>query len=289
VASISVGQVVKVRILSTDVENQRILCSIRQAALNQMFNLDVDTVEVGSSVQGAVLEVHGENAVLLLQPSKVKALLSLRNLANNRNTTLAQLRVSLTAGDLLDDLVVVSRNAEKGIAIVANKPKAKSSSSEEGVSLDSVQIDQIVHGRVARHLRQAVLFKLGSQLGGILHATDVCDNYDITHTPPALGSVMKAVVVAIDKSKRQLTLSTRASRMGTSGDHAVIVDPEIQKVDELQVGQTIRGFIKSVMDHGVFVTIGRDIDARVQIRELFDDVSPLEVWFFAAGICVLVC
>jgi rRNA biogenesis protein RRP5 len=43
----------------------------------------------------------------------------------------------------------------------------------------------------------------------------------------------------------------------------------------LHVGQALRGFIKSVTEHGLFVTIGRNLDARIQIRELFDEVRSL--------------
>jgi len=34
----------------------------------------------------------------------------------------------------------------------------------------------------------------------------------------------------------------------------------------------VRGFIKSIVEHGLFVMLGRGIDARVQIKELFDEV-----------------
>ena len=56
-----------------------------------------------------------------------------------------------------------------------------------------------------------------------------------------------------------------------------IVDQEINHISDIHVGDTVRGSIKSVADHGLFVTIGRDIDARVQIRELFDDVRDVHV------------
>jgi rRNA biogenesis protein RRP5 len=52
------------------------------------------------------------------------------------------------------------------------------------------------------------------------------------------------------------------------------MDPEITSVVDLKPGTFVRGFIKSVAEHGLFVSVGRDLDARVQIKELFDEVCP---------------
>ena len=52
-----------------------------------------------------------------------------------------------------------------------------------------------------------------------------------------------------------------------------VMDKVINNLDDLQVGSTVRGFIKSVAEHCLFVNLGRGIDARVQIKELFDEVS----------------
>jgi DNA-directed RNA polymerase subunit E'/Rpb7 len=51
------------------------------------------------------------------------------------------------------------------------------------------------------------------------------------------------------------------------------VDREINGVEELKVGETVRGSVKNIPEHGLFVSIGRSIDARVQIKELFDEVG----------------
>jgi rRNA biogenesis protein RRP5 len=114
--------------------------------------------------------------------------------------------------------------------------------------------------------------KVTAHIGGIIHPTDVSDNFDSGNPYPAVDSLMKARVMSVDKEKRQVTLSTRHSKLHP--DQATqIMDREINEVSDLAVGQTIRGFIKSVAEHGVFVTVGRNIDARVQIRELFNEVG----------------
>jgi rRNA biogenesis protein RRP5 len=265
------GKPVLVRILSNDKEKGRVLASIRQATTNAAPP-DISTVEVGDSVEGTINDVHKDNVLLNLEQSNVRALLSLKNLANRRGSTVAQLRANLRTGEKLDDLLVVSRNAEQGFVIVANKPKAKPALGT--ISIDTVQVGQIVGGRVVKHDRRGALVKFNGHINGSLHPTDISDDYEAGSPFPNVDSVIKAAVIAVDREKKYLTLSTRKSRMESSESHAV-VDPEILSVEDLKVGTLVRGFIKSVVEHGLFVTIGRDVDARVQIKELFDEVCPL--------------
>ena len=276
-SNFAIGRPVQVRIISVDNDRSRILASVRQATSN-FDSPDISAVEIGNTVDGTIIEVHKENAVLSLLPTKIRALISLHNLSNRRETSVSQLRASLKIGEKLEDLVVVSRNPDKGFVIVANKPKAKPALPLKGssISMDTIQIGQIIGGRVLRHDRKGAFIKLTSHITGSLYPTDACDNYESGTPFPAIDSLVKAVVIDIDREKNQLSLSTRHSRMYPSRDHSVL-DREIQSLDDLNIGETIRGFIKSVTEHGLFVMLGRDIDARVQIRELFDEVrlSPV--------------
>jgi len=264
------GKPVLVRILSNDKEKSRILASIRQATTDTAPP-DISAVEVGDSVEGVINDVHKDNVLLHLQPNNARALLSLKNLANRRGSTVAQLRVNLKTGEKLGDLVVVSRNTEQGFVIVANKPKAKPALGT--VSIDAVQVGQVVGGRVVRHDRRGALVKFNGRVTGSLHPTDTSDDYEAGSPFPNVDSVLKAAVIAVDREKKHLTLSTRKSQMEPSESHEV-TDPEITSVDDLKPDTFVRGFIKSVAEHGLFVSIGRDLDARVQIKELFDEVCP---------------
>ncbi|KAG5724185.1 rRNA biogenesis protein RRP5 [Termitomyces sp. T112] len=267
-----VGRVVQVRIIATEPEHSRIIASIRQASASfKTVVTDISTVEIGNIVGGKVSEIHKDNVMLTLQPTQVRALISLKNLANYRNLSVAQLRASLKTGDSLEDLVVVTRNTEKGFVIVASKPKVKAAQSLKGpLSIDTVTIGQLVGGRVTQHTRNGTLIKLNSHIGGILHPTDTCDDYESGVPFPSIDSLIKATVIGIDQGRKQLSLSTRHSKMYPD-QVKTIIDRDICDISDLHPGETVRGFIKSVAEHGLFVTLGRNIDARVQIRELFDE------------------
>ncbi|KAH9898165.1 U3 snoRNP-associated protein Rrp5 [Cubamyces lactineus] len=271
-AAFPVGKPVQVRITAIDPETGRITASIRQASPNyKSAIIDISGVDIGDIVEGVVSDIRKDKAVVTLQPTQVTALLSLTNLANRREISVAQLRSALKVGDKLQDLVVTSRNPEKGFVLVATKPKEKEALLQKNhLSLDTVQPGQLVGGRVLRHNRHGALIKLTNSITGILHPTDAADDYENGKPFPAVDSVLKATVLSVDKERRQLTLSTRMSRLFPS-QNKPIVDREITSLEDLKVGDTVRGFIKSVAEHGLFVTLGREIDARVQIKELFDD------------------
>lgn len=268
------GRVVKVRILSVDANHRRIVASIRQAASNVKSTVtDIRGVEIGNIVEGTVSEVHKDNIVLELKTTGARALMSLKNLANHRGISLAQLRTDLQVGDILSEMVVVTRNPDKGYVIVASTPKVKEALPSKGsLSIDSMAPNQIVGGRVIRHTRHGALVKITPHITGILHPTDGSDDYEAGSLFPAVDSVLKAVIIEVDQTKKQVILSTRRSKMYPE-EAKPITDREIRNLHDVVVGDTIRGFIKSVAEYGLFVSVGRNIDARVQIRELFDDVG----------------
>ncbi|KAI0275150.1 nucleic acid-binding protein [Gloeopeniophorella convolvens] len=268
----AVGKPVKVRIIFVDTEKGNVTASIRRAAPSfDAETADISAVEIGTNVEGVVAEIHKDNVLLFLKPSKIRALLSLKNLANHRNASVPQLLSSLKIGEELEELVVVTRNPEKGIVIVANRPKTKSTPEhKQTLTMDTVEVGQTVGGRVLRHFHSGTVIKFSGKITGTMHPTDASDDYDAGTPFPSIDSIIKASIVSIDRDKKQLVVSARASRMRPDG-HPPVVDREITGIEDLKAGETVRGFIKSIPEHGLFVTLGRNIDARVQIKELFDE------------------
>ena len=100
--------------------------------------------------------------------------------------------------------------------------------------------------------------------------------YDSGNAFPPVDSIVKATVLDVNTEKKQLVLSCRQSRSHPES-HLAVVDREISGISDLKVGELVRGFVKSVAEHGLFVTLGRDVDARVQIKELFDEVRTSSI------------
>ncbi|KAF8140429.1 hypothetical protein EV363DRAFT_1393337 [Boletus edulis] len=239
------GKVIKVRVISVQPEAQRIVASIRQATSSFTSSVtDISGVLIGDTVEGVVTQLHKLNVVLSLKPSDVRALISFSGLARHWNTTVPELKTLLKPGASIGSLAVVSRNPEKGFVVVTGYSKSDQQK-KVTLSMDNVIVGQIVLGRITKYARFGAHIKLTTRISGSLHPTDTSDDYEAGNTFPAVDSILRAAVQPVDR--------------------------EINSIDDLKAGDTVRGFIKSVAEHGLFVMLGRGIDARVQIRELFDE------------------
>ncbi len=270
-----------------DQATSRIIGSIIQATKPSPA-VEISKLEVGHTVTGpiTVIDIHQDNVVLELQPKdsviRLKALISLANLANYRGTTVLQARTSLNVGqEIKEQLVLVSKNVEKALLIVAVKPQEKSkvpngrtSAGGGSLRIGDIKVGVTIPGLVIRHHPKGSTVRLSKHVFATLYPTDVCDNFETGNPFPALDSVINVAILTVDESNQKVLVSTRLSRINLA-QAIPVVDREIPSLGDLSVGDEIRGFVKSVADHGVFVSIGRGIDARIQIKELFNEVSCL--------------
>ncbi|KAN0063193.1 rRNA biogenesis protein rrp5 [Thecaphora frezii] len=282
-ASFSEGKVVKVRITAVDEATGRITASVRQASAAYLDKINVDAVEVGDKVVAQVAAVHQEVVVLTLVDSGIRALITLLILAGKRGTTVDALRASLAEGDRIEDLTVVEKNHEKGLVICGDKLKAKRDKAKAngGPSTASAgyTVGQIAVGRVARKnaQQQDCMVELSEGGKAILHLTDCADDFSDPEKAalPEEDEQIRCLIIGEKKAGRLAQASTRLSRIAAAEGSPVaassIVDPEIDSAKDLKKGRKYRGFVKSVADSGLFVSLGRNVVARVQIRELFDN------------------
>ncbi|GAA6057842.1 hypothetical protein JCM3770_000609 [Rhodotorula araucariae] len=293
------GKVVAVRVLSVDPATSRIVASARQAAAPSAAAVSgtaaIEALDIGTVTSGTVAALHDTNLVLSLVPAGVKALLSYPTLARHRGVQVADLKAALATGQTLDDLVVVSKNADKGFVIVGLLPSKSATSSggapatssaqqqQQQLTLDSLEIGALYPGRISSRLPSGVILVQLASSGrnaprGRVALTELADEYadDLAAAFP-VGAHVDAVVLAKDAAQHRLDLSLRASRVAAArgADSASVApavqDPVVESVEQLKAGDKVRGFVKNVANAGVFVTLGGEVTARVQIKELFDE------------------
>lgn len=185
--------------------------------------------------------------------------------------------------------MIVSKNEKSGLYIVSyprtpaslpttSGPKA-TNTDKVAVTWSTVQVGQIITGKVVRHSTLAALVQI-SGLRGRLHACDISDDFSAVSFPQPegplnIGDTVQCAVLKVDSKAKTLELSSRQSKVlpKDQGKGAAVRDAEIGEVGDLVVGKKVRGFVKNVAGGGVFVALGRGVTARVMIKELFDDVS----------------
>lgn len=291
------GKVVAVRILSVDQATGRIVASARQAsapaASSSASQSAIESIDVGTLTSGTISALHETNLVLSLADGGVKALLAYPTLARHRGVSVETLKGDLAKGQKLDDLVVVSKNVDKGFVIVGLVPSksaaatatssSSASTSQPHLTFDRLEVGALYPGRVTSRLSSGVVLvqlagSRNASLRGRVALTELSDDYSlVSEKGEALfpvGTNVQAVVLAKDDEQRRLDLSLRASRVLSAQDKPLSAPPAdapITSVDDLKPGSKVRGFVKNVANAGVFVELGRDITARVLIKELFDE------------------
>ncbi|OWT39295.1 rRNA biogenesis protein RRP5 [Cryptococcus neoformans Bt1] len=277
-----VGKPLTVRVITVDPSASRIVVSAKQASPTAPATA-AEKLEVGEAVSGTVSQVHTEQVVVKLDGNGLTALLSLSNLSNQRHTGIEELRGSLKEGEKIDDLVVVSKNPVSGLIIVnikktvaAKKEKAKKEDkAPSGISahvkaIDAIEVGQIITGTVQEQNSQGYMVQLPNNLRGRVHSCDSSDDLALAagRGPLTVGEEVKCYVLAVNRSKRAIDLSTRLSRVEGKEN---VVDREVNTVDDLKQGESVRGLVKNIAGHGVFVSLGRNVTARIMIKELFDE------------------
>jgi rRNA biogenesis protein RRP5 len=266
-----------VRITELRPEEDKVTASIRQAL---PAAIAAEKLNVGDIVSGLVSQVHSEQVVITILPAQLTALLSLSTLANHRQTGIDELRKELKIGEKLEGLVVVSKNPTSGLLVLSTKRSNTSQSQSLGiskpmVSFESLTPGEIVSGTVIEHAGTGTQIELPNGLKGRVHPCDATDDLGLIASgegPLNVGQEVKCLVLKVNPHTRIIDLSTRQSRVDPE-NAGEVVDREITSIDNLKEGQSIRGLVKNVTQHGLFVALGRSVVARVKIRELFDEVS----------------
>jgi rRNA biogenesis protein RRP5 len=120
--------------------------------------------------------------------------------------------------------------------------------------------------------------------------TDLGDVYTPTPCdalPP--GTILSAVVVGTSAGGH-LDLTLRPSRgahprdaSDGDGDGDGLQQPELKALSDVTPGAVLHGYVKSATPKGVFVTLGRGLDARVKLSNLADAFVPSPETAFPPG------
>ena len=182
------------------------------------------------------------------------------------------------------EVYVLSVNAEKKALDLTMKAKP------EKLDLKTLKEGKILVGRVTKvNPDQGLVVQLGPQIYGRVQLTDLRDEYVKQPTEGfEKGDVVKCFVLGVDVANKQVDLSLRPSRVGEALPAAAkakkgkkkevdgtpsapaVAAPEITDIKDLEADTVVVGYIRYISEKGCFVSLNRNLAARVKISELSD-------------------
>ncbi|CAN6626078.1 rRNA biogenesis protein Rrp5p [Trichomonascus vanleenenianus] len=125
-----------------------------------------------------------------------------------------------------------------------------------------------VPGIVVKVAENRVVVRIGDNVLGTAGLTDLVDEYIEEPTENfANHELVPVQVIKVDKPNKRVYVSLRDSLFDSDAE---VVDKLVTSAKDVAVGDVIRGYVLNVADSGLFVGLGRDITARVQIKNLSD-------------------
>ncbi|CRL24371.1 Tetratricopeptide-like helical [Penicillium camemberti] len=228
--------------------------------------LNMEHVQVGSSWVGFVNNVADDCLWVNLSPN-VRGRLRFMD-ASDDLSLLTDMEKNFPIGSALK-VQVTAVNAEKGHLNLSAKQ------GYDKLAFGDISVGMILPGRVTKVTERQLIMQLGESLVGAVNLVDLADDYSKANpTVHSKNEVLRACVIAVDKSNKKIALSLRPSKVMSSS--LPVQDREISSLKDVKSNDIIRGFVRRVTDSGLFVAVSNDITAYVRVSDLSD--SYLKEW-----------
>ncbi|KAI7885333.1 nucleic acid-binding protein [Lichtheimia hyalospora FSU 10163] len=151
-------------------------------------------------------------------------------------------------------------------------------------NVKSVKVGMIGLGLVQRITRhQGMQIQIAHGIHGRVHRTDLVDTYSSDPLADYKdGMVVRYAVIATNYRKNQFDLSLRSCRIDPKTAPST-ANPEINSIKDIEADQVLWGYVSNVADTGVFVSLGRNVTARIKIGYLSDEFVKDWKKLYSAG------
>lgn len=138
-----------------------------------------------------------------------------------------------------------------------------SASSSVVESIDQLEIGAQYPAKVFKVAQAFVLVELGPGIVGYSYITDALNDYDqkLEETFHQNQAVL-VTITELDKKEGKFSVSLR--------DESSAKDKPINSIDEIQRGDLVKGFIKSITANGLYISLGRELYALVRVSDISD-------------------
>src|SRR4051812_7282322 len=249
---VAIGKEVEVKILDIDWQRERISLGMKQLQTYPWQNVAAK-YPVGTRVQGKVVSITNYGAFVELEPG-IEGLVHISEMSWTRNVRHPSKLVSI------------------GEAIEAGEVKVDET--EEKVSLGMKQTEQDpwmalpqkypvgtrLRGKVRNLTSFGAFVEIEPGIDGLIHISDMSWTKRVQHPSEVVkkGDEVDVLILNVDAENKRISLGLKQAQE----------DPWLRIGETYPVGTELRGRVMRLMDKGVVVDLGSDIEGFVPMSQL---------------------
>ncbi len=263
----SVGDSITVKILSFDIEKERVSLGMKQLS-EDPWSIAAGKYPVGSKVSGKVVSLTDYGVFVELEEG-IEGLVHVSEMSWTRKIRHPSKVISV--GEVIEAIVLdikpENRRISLGMKQVAQNPWE--------IISEKYPIGTIIEGKIKNITDFGLFIGIDDEIDGLVHISDISWTKRIKHPSEVFkkGDVVQAVVLDIDKNNERFSLGIKQTQD----------DPWKSVAERYAVGTEITGTITNVTDFGVFVELEEGIEGLVHVSEISKEKIKTPVGTYNVG------
>ena len=248
----SLGDNIKVKILSLDLEKERVSLGLKQLSEDPWLTA-MEKYALGSRITGRVVSLTDYGAFVELEEG-IEGLIHVSEMSWTRKIRHPSKVVSIDepVEAVVLDIKPESRRISLGMKQVVPNPW--------DVISEKYPVGTTIEGKIKNITDFGLFIGIDEGIDGLVHISDISWTKRIKH-PSELykkGDVVQSVVMEIDKANERFSLGVKQMQP----------DPWKTVSERYEVGKEITGTVTNITDFGVFVELEEGIEGLVHVSEI---------------------
>jgi small subunit ribosomal protein S1 len=249
---VRLGQELQVKILDIDWERERISLGLKQLQEHPWKDVAAK-YPVGTRVQGKVVSITNYGAFVELEPG-IEGLVHISEMSWTRNVRHPSKIVSI--GETIEAVVLKVDESEEKISL-----GMKQTEQDPWMALpQKYPVGTRLKGKVRNLTSFGAFVEIEPGIDGLIHISDMSWTKRVQHPSEVVkkGDEVEVLILNVDAENKRISLGLKQAQD----------DPWLRIGETYPVGTELRGRVLRLMDKGVVVDIGNDIEGFVPISQL---------------------
>jgi small subunit ribosomal protein S1 len=249
---VQIGQEVEVKILDIDWQRERISLGMKQLQSYPWKDV-AQKYPVGSRVQGKVVSITNYGAFVELEPG-IEGLVHISEMSWTRNVRHPSKIVSI--GETIEAVVLKVDENEEKISL-----GMKQTEQDPWMVLPlKYPVGTRLEGKVRNLTSFGAFVEIEPGIDGLIHISDMSWTKRVQHPSEVVkkGDSVDVIILNIDAENKRISLGLKQAQE----------DPWLRIGETYPIGLELRGTVLRLMDKGVVVDVGNDIEGFVPVSQL---------------------